>query len=226
VKVILLSTVALGSVLAMVAPAMAQSATPAAATEPGDADIIVTATRRSERLQSIPLAVTALNSEEIQNRVITNSRDLVVTIPNMAINFANGPNSPQYNLRGIGANDNFVTSAAAVGVYFDDVYANNIFGQSYPVFDIQRIEVLRGPQGTLWGKNTTAGAINFVTQAPKDEFDGYSFGPSRTSEISVWVRNLTDRFYRTSRNANDALRSVAFTRGDPRTFGASFRQKF
>jgi iron complex outermembrane recepter protein len=155
------------------APLYAQTAAPASAEAATLTEIVVTATRREERLQDVPLPVTVLSGAETLERGITNSRDLVAIVPNMAINFANGPNSPQYNLRGIGANDNFATSAAAVGAYFDDIYANNIFGQSTPLYDLRRVEVLRGPQGTLWGKNTTAGAINFITNPPEAAFGGY-----------------------------------------------------
>ncbi len=152
--------------------ALAQDATPEA---PVDGDIVVTAQRREQSLLDVPLAVTALGGDNLTQRGITNSAQLGDAVPNLQINSPYGNTQPNFSLRGIGvANEYNSNQASPVGVYLDDVYLAPRTSHGMGLFDLDRIEVLRGPQGTLFGRNTTGGAINFITKKPDlSGTDGY-----------------------------------------------------
>jgi iron complex outermembrane receptor protein len=146
--------------------AMAQDAPP---TDQGatDGDIVVTAQRREQSLLDVPLAITALGGDTLADRGITNSAQLGSAVPNLQINSPYGNTQPNFSLRGIGvANEYNSNQASPVGVYLDDVYLAPRTSHGMGLFDLDRIEVLRGPQGTLFGRNTTGGAINFITKKP------------------------------------------------------------
>ncbi|WP_260582733.1 TonB-dependent receptor [Sphingopyxis sp. PET50] len=146
--------------------AIAQDAPPA---DDGtsDGDIVVTAQRREQSLLDVPLAVTALGGDSLAERGITNSAQLGDAVPNLQINSPYGNTQPNFSLRGIGvANEYNSNQASPVGVYLDDVYLAPRTSHGMGLFDLDRIEVLRGPQGTLFGRNTTGGAINFITKKP------------------------------------------------------------
>jgi len=146
--------------------AMAQDAPPAD-TAATDSDIVVTAQRREQSLLDVPLAVTALGGDTLADRGITNSAQLGDAVPNLQINSPYGDTQPNFSLRGIGvANEYNSNQASPVGVYLDDVYLAPRTSHGMGLFDLDRIEVLRGPQGTLFGRNTTGGAINFITKKP------------------------------------------------------------
>ncbi|QJQ32233.1 TonB-dependent receptor [Sphingomonas lacunae] len=143
--------------------ALAQEAEVAAA----DGDIVVTAQRREQSLLDVPLAVSALSGDAMADRGITNSAQLGAAVPNLQINSPFGNTQPNFSLRGIGvANEYNSNQASPVGVYLDDVYIAPRTSHGMGLFDLERIEVLRGPQGTLFGRNTTGGAINFITRRP------------------------------------------------------------
>jgi iron complex outermembrane recepter protein len=157
-------------------PAMAQVATgegaaPAAA--PADevapeGEIIVTAQRRSQAILNVPLAISALGGETLANKGISNSANLATAVPNLQVSSPYGSTQPNFSLRGISvANEYNSNQASPVGVYIDDVYIAARTSHGMGLFDLDRVEVLRGPQGTLFGRNTTGGAINFITRAPK-----------------------------------------------------------
>jgi len=132
-----------------------------------DGDIVVTAQRREQSLLDVPLAVTALGGDTLAERGITNSAQLGDAVPNLQINSPYGDTQPNFSLRGIGvANEYNSNQASPVGVYLDDVYLAPRTSHGMGLFDLDRIEVLRGPQGTLFGRNTTGGAINFITKKP------------------------------------------------------------
>lgn len=148
--------------------AMAQGAQPPAdESVASDGDIVVTAQRREQSLLDVPLAVTALGGDTLADRGITNSAQLGDAVPNLQINSPYGDTQPNFSLRGIGvANEYNSNQASPVGVYLDDVYLAPRTSHGMGLFDLDRIEVLRGPQGTLFGRNTTGGAINFITRKP------------------------------------------------------------
>lgn len=147
--------------------ALAQEAPPADGSSASDGDIVVTAQRREQSLLDVPLAVTALGGDTLAERGITNSAQLGDAVPNLQINSPYGDTQPNFSLRGIGvANEYNSNQASPVGVYLDDVYLAPRTSHGMGLFDLDRIEVLRGPQGTLFGRNTTGGAINFITKRP------------------------------------------------------------
>ena len=161
------------SALAAMAPAQAWAQDEQAADQPsaGIQDIIVTARRTGESLQKVPVAVTGLDSATIANLQIQNFGDVAKTVPNLDSQRQFGSASaPQFYLRGVATGSLKFEQDAGIGLYIDGVYLGRPAGTSFSLADIERIEVLRGPQGTLFGRNSTGGAINFITAAPKGEF--------------------------------------------------------
>jgi iron complex outermembrane receptor protein len=166
----------LSTVLAPYVPAYAQSAT-----EATSADIVVTARRVEERLQDVPISITVYDQEQIADRNIINSTDLAIYTPSLAANSRFGTEKASFAIRSFTQDLN---TAPTVGVYFADVVAprlaSNItsgggagVGQ---MFDLQNVQVLKGPQGTLFGRNTTGGAILLVPQRPTGNLEGYVEG--------------------------------------------------
>ena len=156
----------------MATPAVAQSETEASSSDEasiGLNDIIVTAQRREERLQDVAVAVTAIPASEIENARIQNITDLASIAPNVFSVAASGANSiPQTTIRGLNAG-NAANDIVDNGVsyYLDGVYLGSILGSNLDVADIERVEIIRGPAGTLFGTNATGGAINYITSGPK-----------------------------------------------------------
>jgi iron complex outermembrane receptor protein len=137
-------------------------------------DIIVTAQFRSQRLQDAPLAITAISAAELERRNQTSVVDLAGNAPNITI-LKGGSGyglTPTISIRGVGAGDYNFALSPAVGVYLDDVYMPTLFGSASDLVDIDRVEVLRGPQGTLSGKNSVGGAIKIFSKAPDNDFGG------------------------------------------------------
>ncbi|MFO0449704.1 MAG: TonB-dependent receptor [Pseudomonadota bacterium] len=161
-------------VAALAAPGTAAAATPAAA--PGGLEeVTVTAQRREQTLQEVPIAVSAFTETDQQIRQINETLDLIRNIPNLAGNANVGVGtSSAYYLRGIGNAESIATFDVPVGTYVDDVYISRQNANNFALFDVERIEVLRGPQGTLFGRNTTGGAINVVMKKPGTEFGGFA----------------------------------------------------
>lgn len=138
-------------------------------------EIVVTARRRNENLQQIPLSVSAFSFEEIELRNVRNLLQLNTLVPNLVISGkgpASGGQEGMFVIRGIGASRSGITDDPRVPLYLDGVYLGSADGALLDVVNLQRIEVLRGPQGTLFGKNALAGAINYVSQQPGEEFGG------------------------------------------------------
>ncbi len=134
--------------------------------------IIITAQRRSQNLQEVPLAVTALSSESIEKSGIHDMTDVATRVPGLTFS-AFSPGQNILALRGASSNDDGAGTDSSVAVFVDDVYMGRVSNVNPELFDLERIEVLRGPQGTLFGKNTIGGAINIVSKTPNsDEFEG------------------------------------------------------
>lgn len=150
-------------------------------------DIIVTATRREERLQSVPIAVTALSSEMLKERQITSVDALQRAAPNIYIAPFTDASTQLVTIRGISTGDNIATLDPATGVYLDGSYIARATGNNLGFIDVQRVEILRGPQGTLFGRNTIGGAINIVTNQPTDMFEGWI----KAGVGNFGLRNLT-----------------------------------
>jgi Outer membrane receptor for ferrienterochelin and colicins len=133
-------------------------------------EIIVTATRRSESLQDVPLAVSAVTGEELTKSGIFETSDLNRSSPNLQMSSAYGEAQPNFSIRGVGVGTEYNANAASpVGVYVDQVYQTFRPTHGQQLYDMEQIEVVRGPQGTLYGRNTTGGAVNFITRKPQLE---------------------------------------------------------
>ncbi|WP_448582668.1 TonB-dependent receptor [Thermaurantiacus sp.] len=133
-------------------------------------DIIVTATRRAESIQDAPVAVSAIAPTQLERAAAPDIRDLVGRVPNLVIDPVNaGPSAAAISIRGISFEDIEKSFDPAVGVLIDGVYLGTNTGQLLDVFDFESVEILRGPQGTLFGRNTTAGVINIQRTRPTGE---------------------------------------------------------
>lgn len=152
--------------MASAAPALAQS-TPAADSVD---TIIVTAQRREQALNDVGMSIQAFGAEQLESLRVTNVQDLSAAVPSFTVS-RSYQGVPTYTLRGIGFNTINMSATSTVGTYVDEVAYAYPMMLTGPVFDLERVEVLKGPQGTLYGRNTTAGLINFVTQKPSTEFE-------------------------------------------------------
>ncbi|MFT3756924.1 MAG: TonB-dependent receptor [Pseudoxanthomonas sp.] len=170
-------SLAIAGLLITPAIASAQDAAPAPATAEHEAktldQITVTARRRSESIQDVPVAVSAFGEEQLKDLQASNVDGLQGAVPNLNIVQGRGSaNSVNVFIRGIGQPDALQSFDPGVGMYVDDVYYSRINGALFSLFDVQQVEVLRGPQGTLYGKNSTGGAIKLTTKNPFDDNGG------------------------------------------------------
>ncbi|CAB1370562.1 TonB-dependent receptor [Denitratisoma oestradiolicum] len=137
-------------------------------------EVIITAQKRAERLQDVPISVSAISGSQLETRGIEGSKDLASLAPSLMVTYGNSGNSTMsiISIRGSGSGSPSIFLDTAVGTYVDGVYAGKNQGGLFDIIDMERVEVLRGPQGTLFGRNTLAGAINFVTKKPSGVFGG------------------------------------------------------
>ncbi|MBV9727508.1 MAG: TonB-dependent receptor, partial [Gammaproteobacteria bacterium] len=172
-----------GSLLAKSAAFTAASLLGTSALQPARADeaagleeVTVTAQRRTERLQDVPVAVTALSGSELIDRGVRQAADIVDAVPNLLLNLPYGPEAqPTFTLRGVTTQDFSENQSSPIAMYVDEVYKPVGALQSLQIYDLDRVEVLRGPQGTLYGKNATGGAVNFYSRNPSlTDYDGYA----------------------------------------------------
>lgn len=172
----LVSSVSCLAAVALAAPAMAQTA--AAGTDGPEAaaldEIVVTAQHRSENVQTTPLSIAALGGDVLAARQIDNVQALAAAVPN--VNFGTYNGSARVSIRGIGDDAIAPGSEARVAFHLDGAYLSRPQSTMASFFDVDRVEVVRGPQGTLYGRNATAGAINVLTRDPTDTLDGYISG--------------------------------------------------
>ncbi|MEP7245801.1 MAG: TonB-dependent receptor [Gammaproteobacteria bacterium] len=147
---------------------------PAFAQEAVD-EVIVTAQRREQNVQDVGIAINALSGSQLRELGVTDSTTLSQQVPGLvyASPIGDGQN-PIFSIRGVGLNDFSEHNEAPIAVYVDDVYLSNLAGLTFQLFDLERVEVLKGPQGTLFGRNTTGGVIHFVTRKPSKEFEARS----------------------------------------------------
>lgn len=169
-------------------------------------EIIVTANRRSENVQKVAATISVIGGESLTSSGITRSNEISQVVPNVTISSTYSNTNPRIFIRGVGTADFNPNAASPVGVYVDDVYIASTNAIAFNLFDIQRVEVLSGPQGTLYGRNTTAGAIKYFSKMPTDRLSG---------DITVRGGNLGDAFVEAALSgplAGDALTGrVAFT---------------
>ena len=166
---------ALAAIILIGSPAPGVAQAVAKANDTGTGDIVVTAQRREQKLQDVGIAVTVLSKKELANLNISSATDIVRAIPNLKFN-AYGSSQVVFNIRGVSQNDYGDQQEPPVAVYQDDSYSASITSASFPVFDLARIEALRGPQGTLFGRNATGGAVQFISSQPTEETSGYITG--------------------------------------------------
>ncbi len=161
-----------GAAIVAIASATAASSQEATtADRPGLAEIVVTAQKRSENLQNTPLAISAVSSETIEQRGITDVSSLSSVAPNLVVGMTGaGTANVALFIRGVGESDTVLTADSPVGIYVDGVVLGRTSGAVFDLVDLERIEVLRGPQGTLYGRNTTGGAVNLISKKPGDKF--------------------------------------------------------
>ena len=164
-----LSAIALGAAQ----PAFAQDAAPEGDQPQAGLDtIIVTANRREENLQEVPVSAAILSSDAVQAVFEAGAEvtALSARVPGLHVESSNGRAAPRFYIRGLGNTDFDLAASQPVSVVMDDVVLENVTLKAFPIFDIDRIEVLRGPQGTLFGRNTPAGIVKIDTKKPTDEF--------------------------------------------------------
>ena len=168
---------ALALMLGLAVPAMAQT-TP---TPTGVETVIITAQQREENLQDVPLSAAALPTESLES-IFSSGEDvlaLATRVPGLYAESSNGRVAPRFYIRGLGNTDFDLAASQPVSIIYDDVVMENVVLKSTPLFDLEQVEVYRGPQGTLFGRNTTAGVIRFSSVRPGDELTynaGVSYG--------------------------------------------------
>lgn len=172
------SLTAIAAMLLPVAALQAQTTDPQADTadDQGVGDIVVTAQFREQNLQDVPISISAVSAEQLQQRSVGNLTDVARSIPNVEMQQGNSgysSNTNQAYIRGLGQADFLATFEPRVGFYIDDVYFATTFGAVFDVLDLDRIEVLRGPQGTLFGRNSVGGAIRVISRKPRGDNSGY-----------------------------------------------------
>ncbi|OCC22455.1 TonB-dependent receptor [Croceicoccus estronivorus] len=164
-------------------------------TSQGLQDIVVTARRSSESLQSVPVAVTALSGEFLERQNVTDATSLPRLAPSLTIEQQpSSLSAASIFIRGIGNNEPSAVSEQGVGVYLDGVYLARAAGAVFDLLDLERVEVLRGPQGTLFGRNTIGGALQLVSKKPTDEF--HATAKAGFARYNDWyVRSRIDTGY-------------------------------
>ena len=164
------------------APALAQAADAASDKETAspansNEEIVVTAQFRSQDIQKTPLAITAVNAAMLEARSQTNVSDVANRAPNVTLTTASGglggSQATSITIRGVGQSDFNLAVEPGVGMYVDDVYYGTMYGSMLDLLDLDRVEILRGPQGTLSGKNSEGGAVKLFSKRPSDETEGY-----------------------------------------------------
>lgn len=173
-RIVLCATTALSAVLTL-APAHAHAQSEDTTQVSGVDEIVVTAQRRSERAQNVPIAISAFSADLLQKQGVSNTLELGRFVPNLvSMNNTGVGTANAFYLRGLGNTETIPTFDPPVGTYVDDIYLSRQNANNINLFDVERVEVLRGPQGTLFGRNTTGGAINVILRDPGDEFGGYA----------------------------------------------------
>jgi iron complex outermembrane receptor protein len=166
-------------------------------------EIVVTATKREESLQDVPISVATMSGERL-NSIFTGGEDVLALanrVPGLYAESSNGRAAPRFYLRGLGNIDFDLAASQPVSFIMDEVVMENTVLKSFPLFDVQNIEVIRGPQGTLFGRNTTAGIVKVNTRRPEHESSGYISG-----SIGTYTTGNLEAAYGGSLSDNTAAR--------------------
>lgn len=143
-------------------------------TDSGLQEIVVTAQRRTENVQDVGISVAVLTADDLRSKGVTSSTELAELVPGVHMSGSLAGESQQFSIRGVTQNDFNDSIEAPVAVYVDDAYVPDQQGQTLSIFDVQRVEILKGPQGTLFGRNATGGLVQFVVKQPTDVEEGYA----------------------------------------------------
>ena len=157
---------------------------------PGVEEIVVTAQKREQRLLDVGLNVSSFSGETLSKQKIEQIRDVAAFVPNVDIKEQVPGAIPVVTIRGVGLDDFSTTNSPAAGIYVDEVPLSSLALMSFDFYDLDRLEVLKGPQGTLYGRNSTAGAINVLSAKPRDEFEAYAkagVGSYETYDLEAMV---------------------------------------
>lgn len=175
-------------------------------------EIIVTAQRRAQNIQDVPISMSTLKGEDLENLLKGGEdiRALATRVPSFYAESSNGRVAPRFYIRGLGNTDFDLAASQPVSMYIDDVVMENVVLKSTPLFDVQQVEVLRGPQGSLFGRNTSAGLIKFTTNRPSQDGELLINGSTGTNGSTTvqgafsggLTSNVSGRlsFHRQSRN--------------------------
>jgi iron complex outermembrane recepter protein len=147
-------------------------------------EVIVTAQKRAQNSQDVGIALSAVTGDDLAALGAVSASDITKTMPAVVLTQPNGPSSFSLSIRGVTQNDFADHQESPAAIYVDDVYVSQMAGLAFSMFDMDRVEVLRGPQGTLFGRNATGGLANFVTRRPTDDAGGYV-------DVTFGQRNLT-----------------------------------
>ncbi|MGO4891520.1 TonB-dependent receptor [Flavobacterium sp. W21_SRS_FM6] len=189
--------------------------------------ITVTAQKRTQSIQEVPISIATLNGEKFES-MFSGGDDilaLAVRVPGLYAETSNGRVAPRFYIRGLGNTDFDLAASQPVSIVMDDVVKENVILKSFPLFDVEQVEVIRGPQGTLFGRNTTAGIIKFDSVKPTEDFDAYAkMGLGNLGTVNFegavgggFADNLSGRVSVLSQNRDDWINN-AYT-GEKDAFG-------
>ncbi len=149
-------------------------------------EIVVTSQKREQNVQDVGIAVTAFGDEQIRAAGISTADNVADSISGVQIYNYRGKSQPSFVVRGVGTQDFAPNTSPTAAVYIDEVYLGSNIVTGFQIFDVERVEVLKGPQGTLFGRNTTGGAVSYTTKRPTEEFEGYAeFGYSNYQSVDA-----------------------------------------
>ncbi|NUP90900.1 MAG: TonB-dependent receptor [Candidatus Sumerlaeia bacterium] len=153
-------------------------------------EVVVTAQKREESLQDTPISIVAFTPEDLEQKGITGLTDLRSLVPNVQMTpHPNGAATTMINIRGVGITDDQITQDPSVAVYLDGIYVARSQGLAMDIAELARVEVLRGPQGSLYGRNAKGGAVNFITLPPT--LGEWEFKEQLSFGNRDWFRNRT-----------------------------------
>lgn len=137
-------------------------------------EVVVTAQKREQSIQDVGISMTAFTGEQLQQLGYTNAQEVTALAPGVSTIQPNGPSNYAIAIRGVAQNDFISNQESPVSIYIDDVYLSQMSSAGFMLFDMERVEILRGPQGTLYGRNATGGLVHYVSRKPTAEADGYA----------------------------------------------------
>ena len=223
------------AVMSGVSMSLAQPALSADPPEEADSalqEIVVTAQRRTQNVQDVGISVAVLTAADLRSRGITSSTELADLVPGVHMSGSLAGQSQQFSIRGVTQNDFNDSIEAPVAVYIDDAYVPNQQGQTLSMFDVERVEVLKGPQGTLFGRNATGGLVQFVVKQPTEVAEGYgdvsygrfgatTFEGALSGPLSESVSGRASVFYDRLDNYWINVSPAGATAGLPLNFGGT-----